>query len=277
MMIKFRFLLVVGLILAGVACREELAAKKGLEMAGSEDRALADWKPYPRLGYEVVRVLPHDPAAFTQGLLLSGGDWIESTGGYGTTSLRRVEKETGRVLKKVTLQPKFFGEGVAELNGKLFQLTWQSQQGFIYDAETLEWQGSFRYRGEGWGLTTDGESLIMSDGSSRLRYLDPETLRMTRDIAVRRGGRLVEDLNELEFIEGEIFANVWHREEILRIDPEDGKVLGVIDLTGINANEPQRDPEHVLNGIAYDPATQELFVTGKCWSKIYQIRLVPVR
>ena len=221
-----------------------------------------------------MRELPHDTEAFTQGLLLSEGDWIESTGGYGATSIRRVEKETGKVLFKKDLEENFFGEGVAELKGKFYQLTWQSQKGFIYDAKTFKSLGEFAYGGEGWGLTSDGRSLIMSDGSDRLRFLDPQTFRVLREVSVRLNGKPVERLNELEFIEGEIFANVWYSDKLVRINPANGAVVGVIDLKGIYSTEKRLDPDHVLNGIAYDAATQELFVTGKCWPKIYQIRLV---
>ncbi|MGJ8643847.1 MAG: glutaminyl-peptide cyclotransferase [Luteolibacter sp.] len=261
------------LLLSGVACKENPEPPNApVEVA--DDNSAPDWKTHKWSGFEVVRELPHDAEAFTQGLLLSRGDWIESTGGFGTTSIRCVEKETGKVLLKKDLEENFFGEGLAELDGKFYQLTWQSQKGFIYDAKTLKRLGDFAYRGEGWGLTTDGQSLIMSDGSDRLRFLDPKTFRVWREVSVRLDGKPVRMLNELEFIEGEIFANVWHTEKIVRINPVDGNIVGVIDLTGIFPLEGRLDPEHVLNGIAYDAATQELFVTGKCWPKIYQIRLV---
>lgn len=263
-------------LLLGVACerKQERVAKPEKVVAA---KAKPDWKSHKWSGYEVVRELPHDPEAFTQGLLLSGGDWIESTGGYGATSIRRVEKETGKILLKKDLPEKFFGEGLAELDGNFFQLTWQSGKGFFYDVKTLETKGTFAYDGEGWGLTTDGQSLILSDGSAKLRYLDPKTFRVWGEVVVRLNGNPVEMLNELEFVEGEIFANVWHTEKILRIDPKSGAVVGVIDLAGIDAKERRRDPEHVLNGIAYDAETGAMFVTGKCWPKIYQIRLVKVK
>jgi glutamine cyclotransferase len=257
------------------ACEKKSAEKVGQVSELAEAPANLDWKAHPVLGYEVIRELPHDPEAFTQGLLLSQGQWIESTGGHGASSIRRVEKETGKVLMKADLAVEFFGEGAAEMDGKIFQLTWQSQQGFIYDAKTLEKRGTFPYQGEGWGLASDASSLIMSDGSDRLRYIDPKTFHVWRELAVRIGDKPVNRLNELEFVEGEIFANVWHTEKIIRINPKDGNVIGVIDLTGIDAKENRRNPEHVLNGIAYDPETREMFVTGKCWQKIYQIRLVP--
>lgn len=267
-----RFLLLV-FILLGAACQEKLAPEADSERVVADNIQIG-WKAHKWSGYEVLRELPHDAEAFTQGFLLSDGDWIESTGGYGTTSIRRVEKESGKVLVKIDLEGKYFGEGLAELDGKFYQLTWQSQKGFVYDAKTLKKLRSFKYSGEGWGLTTDGQSLIMSDGSSKLSFLDPKTFRVWREVSVKLDGKPVNMLNELEFIEGEIFANVWHTEKIVRINPADGSVVGVVDLTNIYPKEDRRDPEHVLNGIAYDAEAQELFVTGKCWPKIYQIRLV---
>ncbi|QTN34239.1 glutaminyl-peptide cyclotransferase [Akkermansiaceae bacterium] len=271
---KFRIFAAALLALSSGACQKKAQGVNQVKEP-AEAPVAPDWKAHPMLGYEVLRELPHDTGAFTQGLLLSHGDWIETTGGYGTSSIRRVEKETGKVLRKRDLPANFFGEGVADLDGKLHQLTWHGRQGFLYDTKTLEPLGNFRYDGEGWGLTSDGASLVMSDGSDRLRFLDPKTFRVWRELRVRLNGKPVNLLNELEFIEGEIFANVWHSDFILRINPKDGTVLGVIDLTGIDAKSRRLDPEHVLNGIAYDPQSRELFVTGKCWPKIYQIRLIP--
>lgn len=258
------------------ACQKKPQDETRVEAVGVA-RKVPDWKDHSMLGYEVVREFPHDAEAFTQGLLVSQGDWIESTGGYGTTSIRRVVRESGKILKRTDLPAEFFGEGAAEMDGKIYQLTWQNQQGFIYDAKTLRKLDEFQYQGEGWGLTNDASSLIMSNGSDRLRYLDPKTFHVWRELPVRINGEPVNLLNELEFIEGEIFANVWHTDQIVRINPKDGNVIGVIDLTGIDAKEKRRDPQHVLNGIAYDPKTGEMFVTGKCWPKIYQFRLVPQR
>ncbi len=256
------------------ACKEKSKEEKQAEVV-AKPHAVPDWKAHQMLGYEVIREFPHDSEAFTQGFLVSQGQWIESTGGYGTTSIRRVEKETGKVLMKTDLAAEFFGEGAAEMDGKIYQLTWMSQKGFIYDAKTLQKLGDFQYQGEGWGLTNDASSLIMSNGSDRLRYIDPKTFHVWRELQVRIGGKPVNLLNELEFIEGEIFANVWHTDRIVRINPKDGNVVGLIELAGIDAKEKRRDHEHVPNGIAYDPKTGEMFVTGKCWPKIYQIRLVP--
>ena len=264
------------LLLSVAACKEKLQPPRD-KVEASETSPAPEWKSHKWSRYEVVEEFPHDAEAFTQGLLLSDGDWIESTGGYGKTSVRRVEKETGKVLLKKDVEREFFGEGLAELEGKFYQLTWQKQKGFVYDAKTLERLRSFSYRGEGWGLTTDGQSLIMSDGSDRLRFLDPKTFRVWREVSVHLNGEPVRMLNELEFIEGEIFANVWHTDKIVRINPTTGNVVGVVDLAGLYPEAGRRNPEYVLNGIAYDAATQEVFVTGKCWPKIYQIRLVKVK
>ena len=257
-----------------LCCQKKSEAVPPSIAAPAALRPSPDWQKHGDLTYEVVKELPHDTSAYTQGLQLWQGSWLEGTGGHGETSIRRVEKSTGRVLLKKDLGNEYFGEGITELNGKLYQLTWKNQVGFVYDAKTFQWQKNFAYAGEGWGLTTDGTHLIMSNGSDRLRFLDPNTFRVVREIAVRHQGKAITQLNELEFIEGEIFANIWFRDEIVRINPADGTVLGVIDLSGIDAKEKRRHPDHVLNGIAYDPATGEIFVTGKCWPKIYQIRLV---
>lgn len=240
----------------------------------SSQHVVPEWKKHERLTYEIVQEWPHDESAFTQGLLFSQGQWLEGTGGHGSTRLRRVEKATGRVLQEKELQDAYFGEGVTELNGRIYQLTWQNQVGFVYDAKTMAWQKNFSYQGEGWGLTTDGKVLIMSNGSEKLRFLDPQNFRVLREIAVRDQGLTVPNLNELEWVEGEIFANVWMRDEIIRIDPQNGNVLGRIDLRGLSQRQSSRNPNHVLNGIAYDAERKELFVTGKCWSRIYQIRLL---
>jgi glutamine cyclotransferase len=260
------------LLILGAACRQEPLPVKETEKA-AEAIPAPEWKAHRLSGYEVVQEFPHDPGAFTQGLLLLDDAWIESTGGFGTSSIRRVERQTGKVLLKRDLTADCFGEGLAELAGKIYQVTWKNRRGFVYDAKTFGLVAQFAYEGEGWGLTTDGSSLILSDGSPKLRYMDPNTFRVIREVEVRLNGKPIPMLNELEFIEGEIFANVWHTDQILRINPADGTVVGIIDLTGI-AKHTIRDPEHVLNGIAYDAATGDIFVTGKSWPTIYQIRLV---
>ncbi|MFM2170210.1 MAG: hypothetical protein RI957_439 [Verrucomicrobiota bacterium] len=261
------------LVLAPISCQKKSHAGPPVAVTVSH-RDAPDWQRFADLGYEVIREYPHDTGAYTQGLLWFQDHWIEGTGGNGQTSIRRVEKETGRMVLKKDLAAEFFGEGLTELNGKLYQLTWKNQTGFVYDAKTFQWQKNFGYTGEGWGLTTDGQHLIMSNGSDRLRFLDPNTFRVMKEIAVRHKGKAISQLNELEFIEGEIFANIWFRDEIVRINPADGNVLGVLDLSGIDAKQTRKEPDFVLNGIAYDATTRDLFVTGKCWPKIYQIRLV---
>jgi glutaminyl-peptide cyclotransferase len=225
----------------------------------------------PVYGYEVVNVWPHDPQAFTQGLIFHDGALIESAGQYGESTLRRVELQTGRVLKKVDVPPQYFAEGVALLGGKLYQLTWEHGRGFVYDAETFEKTGEFRYDGQGWGLTTDGESLILS----QLRFIDPNTFRVTRTAQVTDRQAPVRELNELEYVKGEIWANVWHQDRIARIEPKTGKVVGWIDLKGLLPASEEVGAEAVLNGIAYDAAGDRLFVTGKLWPKLFEIRLKP--
>ncbi|HEX8720654.1 MAG TPA: glutaminyl-peptide cyclotransferase [Pyrinomonadaceae bacterium] len=223
--------------------------------------------------YEVVDTFPHDPAAFTQGLVFQDGALLESTGEYGRSSLRRVELKTGKVLKKVAVAPQFFAEGLALMGGKLYQLTWQHKRGFVYDPQTFEKTGEFAYSSEGWGLTHDADSLILSDGSDRLRFIDPADFRVKREISVRDGGRPVFSLNELEYVRGEIYANVWHQNRVARIDPQTGRVVGWVDFTGLLKPGDVSDEEAVLNGIAYDEAGGRLFVTGKLWPKLFEVRL----
>lgn len=227
----------------------------------------------PKYGYQIVNIWPHDSNAFTQGLILADGKMLESTGQEGQSSLRSVALETGRILKKVDVSLPYFAEGIALLDGKIYQLTWQHQLGFIYNSETLERVGEFRYDGEGWGLTTDGRSLIMSDGSSRLRFLDPTSFKVTKTLTVLDGKVPILNLNELEFVQGEIYANIWHDDRIAVIDPNTGRVTAWIDLTGLMPEDELDDPEAVLNGIAYDQANDRLFVTGKLWPRIYEIRI----
>lgn len=231
--------------------------------------------PPPRsFGYTVVRSYPHDRQAFTQGLIYRDGVFYEGTGLNGRSSIRKVKVETGEVLKIHGLSADLFGEGITELHGRLYQLTYQSGLGFVYDLASLQQLRTFHYTGEGWGLTHDGARLIMSDGSPQLRFLDPETLKETGRITVRDPSGPVANLNELEYVKGEIFANVWETDRIVRISPKDGRVTGWIDLSGLLPAS-DRSPEAVLNGIAYDAAGDRLFVTGKLWPRVFQIKLVP--
>jgi glutaminyl-peptide cyclotransferase len=229
----------------------------------------------PQQGYRVVKSYPHDRNAFTQGLEFRDGFLYEGTGLVGRSSLRKVKLDTGQVVQQFDVPQPFFGEGITVLNQRIVQLTWQSQTGFIYDKSSFRLVGSFNYSGEGWGLTNDGKQIYMSDGTSQLRVWDPATLKEVRRITVRDGGRDVPALNELEFVHGEILANVWLTDRIARISPADGKVRGWVDLTGIVSNADRSGPQAVLNGIAYDAAGDRLFVTGKLWPRIFEIQLLP--
>lgn len=223
--------------------------------------------------YEVVKAWPHDVKAFTQGLLFYKGSVLESTGQYGESSLREVELETGKVRKQIGVPAMYFAEGLAVIGDRAYQLTWQHRKGFVYDADTFQLQKEFSYEGEGWGLTSDGTSLILSDGTARIRFLDPKTFLVTRSIEVTRDGQPVPQLNELEFIHGEIFANVWQTDLVVRIDPATGVVRGVVDFSGLLPQAERRPTTDVLNGIAYDAARDRLIVTGKNWPHMYEVRL----
>ncbi|MGH9308633.1 MAG: glutaminyl-peptide cyclotransferase [Vicinamibacterales bacterium] len=230
----------------------------------------------PVYRYKVVRSYPHDREAYTQGLLYQDGVFYEGTGLNGRSSIRKVRVETGEVLQVRALDQQYFGEGIVVWKDTLIQLTWQSGIGFIYDRETFQPRRTFTYVGEGWGLTHDGARLIMSDGSETgtLRYLDPETLRQTGKLVVRDGSRAVDELNELEFVKGEIYANVYQTNRIARISPTTGRVVGWIDLTGLLEPRDAAGAD-VLNGIAYDAAKDRLFVTGKLWPRVFEIQIVP--
>jgi glutamine cyclotransferase len=228
----------------------------------------------PAYGYEIKNVYPHDHTAFTQGLIFKDGILWESTGQYGQSSLRKVDLKTGKVLKTISVPREFFAEGMTVFHNKVYQLTWQNKKGFIYKPADFTKTGEFFYWGEGWGLTHDADSLILSDGTNELRFLDPETFELKRKISVLENGRPLNELNELEYVKGEIYANVWQTDRIVRIDPRDGKLTGTIDLTGLLPAADRAAETDVLNGIAYDEATDRLFVTGKNWSKLFEIRLV---
>ena len=222
---------------------------------------------------EVIKTWPHDRKAFTQGLVFHNGVLFESTGLNGHSTLRRVELATGRVLQQVELPLQYFAEGLALVGSNLFQLTWQNQKCFVYQIETFRKEKEFSYNGEGWGLTTDSQSLILSDGTDQLRFLDPKTFTVTRTLNVSAAGRRLNHLNELEYVKGEIFANIWRTDFIARIEPASGKVIGVIDCTGLLSASDYDASTDVLNGIAYDPAGDRLFITGKHWPKLFEVRL----
>jgi len=225
--------------------------------------------------YRIVHVYPHDPQAFTQGLIYLDGHIYESTGLNGRSTLRMVDPESGRILQHVDLPSQYFGEGLTEWGSTLIQLTWQAHTALVYDRFGFRLLRTFHYQGEGWGLTQDGKNLILSDGTATLRFLDPETSREVGRVVVTDHGIPVTELNELEFVHGQIYANIWHSDQIVRIAPSTGKVLGWVDLSGLLPESQRSDPEAVLNGIAWDAAHDRLFVTGKLWPKLFEIRVVP--
>jgi len=239
--------------------------------------------PLPVYGYEIVKAYPHDSGAFTQGLLFHNGFLYESTGKYGRSTIRKVELETGKVLQKIDLPKDDFGEGLTLLDGKLYNLTWKERICRVYDVNDLKLIREFTYQGQGWGITNDGTNLYMTDSTHVIRVLNPETFKSVKMLAVMRDdGKPLMKLNELEFVKGEIWANIWHSEQpetlgkpnyIARIDPASGRVTGWIDLDGISPDDTRRDVENSLNGIAYDPVSDRLFVTGKNWKKLYEIKI----
>ena len=239
----FKARLIVGLALALTCLQCQTGANGDITPKKPDPPPNA---PVPKYGYQIVNMWPHDSNAFTQGLILSDGKLLESTGQEGFSSL---------------------------LNGKIYQLTWQHQLGFIYDAQSFERVGQFKYTGEGWGLTTDGKSLILSDGTNRIRFLDPADFHVTKTIEVVDNKSPVPELNELEYVQGEIYANIWHDNRLETINPESGRVTAWIDLNGMMPEGELSDPEAVLNGIAYDQTNNKLYVTGKLWPRIFEIKV----
>jgi glutamine cyclotransferase len=228
----------------------------------------------PTYTAEVVHTYPHDINAFTEGLFYLNGFLYESTGLEGKSTIRKVRLDTGEVLQKYDIPPEYFGEGIVAWHGRLFSLTWKSQVGFIFDLATFKLKGQFHYEGEGWALTHDERHIIMSDGTSTLRFLDPKTLKETGRIEVTVAGRPLTNVNELEWVKGEIYANVWQSNSIVRIDPDSGRVIGVVSLAGLlKPADVVRGQTDVLNGIAYDAKNDRLFVTGKNWPKLFEIQL----
>ena len=230
----------------------------------------------PTYGYQVVRSFPHDRNAFTQGLIYRNGFFYEGTGLFGQSGIRKVKPENGEVVQAKPLGAQYFGEGITEWKGSLVQITWQSAIGFVYDLNTFEQKRTFSYKGEGWGITHDGTRLIMSDGQPEgiLHFLDPTTLKETGRVVVRDARGPVTHLNELEYVKGEIYANIWQTDRIARISPKDGRVTGWIDLSGLLSEAERGTPNAVLNGIAYDEAADRLFVTGKLWPRVFEIKVV---
>ena len=237
----------------------------------------------PEYSYEIVKTYKHDPNAFTQGLIFHDGALYEGTGGSRArgddfySSLRKVALETGKVEKKFDLADDYFGEGITIMNGKIYQVTWREKTAFVYDLNDFKLLRELRYSGEGWGLTNDGTNLIMSDGTHVIRFMNPETFETVRTITVlKENGKPLMNLNELEFIKGEIWANVWQEDEIIRIDPATGKLLGKINFEKLVDDATAGLPNaEVLNGIAYDEAADRIFITGKRWNKLYEVKIVP--
>jgi len=227
--------------------------------------------------YRVVHAYPHDRQAYTQGLVFVDGHLYESTGLNGHSSLRMEDLESGRILQFHEVPSQYFAEGLTNWGSTLIQLTWQAHTALVYDRFSFRLLRTFHYDGEGWGLTQDGRSLILSDGTATLRFFDPATFREVRRIIVKDHGSPVTQLNELEYINGQIYSNIWHSDRIARISPQTGKVLGWIDLSGLLPESQRSDPEAVLNGIAYDAAHNRLFVTGKLWPQIFEIKIIPAK
>lgn len=254
-------------ILALAACGQAAAPGPPAERA-TEVRT-------PVFGYRVVQAYPHDRRAFTQGLFYLDGDLYESTGHVGQSTIRRVNIEDGRVVRSTDIPAHLFGEGIVNWGDQIVSITWQDGVGYRWDRATLRRESEWRYPGEGWGLTQNGREIIMSDGTAQLRFLDPETLAERRRVTVTDNGAPVPQLNELEWVNGEVFANVWMTPMIARIDPGSGRVTGWIDLTALVRETAGPSRDSVLNGIAYDPAGDRLFVTGKYWPRLYEIDLAP--
>ena len=229
----------------------------------------------PVYGYKVVKTYPHDKESFTQGLVMDKGVLYESTGLNGRSAIKTVDLETGKVIKSHELADKYFGEGITIVEDKIIQLTWRAKKGFVYDKETLKLLKTFRYQTQGWGITYDGKYMIMSDGSDVLYFMDPDTFKALGTLEVYGDSGKVGKLNELEYIDGEIYANIWGTEKIARIDPKTGRITAWIDLTGLLSKQDKKDRVDVLNGIAFNSENGNLFVTGKLWPKIFEIELIP--
>jgi glutamine cyclotransferase len=265
------FLFLGGLVMALAGC----GGKPAESAAATATPPAANTPAVKLYTYKIVNTWPHDRSAFTEGLTYLNGTFLESTGLNGHSTLRRVDPTSGRVLQQVNLPAEIFGEGMTVLGDKVFQVSWRNQKGFIYRLGDFAPAGDFTYTGEGWGLTTDGQSLILSDGTNQIRFLDPLSFKVTRTIRVVTQNQPLPMLNELEWVKGELYANVWQTHFVARIDPVTGNVLGLVDFTGLLPPADYNSDTDVLNGIAYDPAGDRLFVTGKNWPKLFEVQLVP--
>ena len=274
-MLKIYFSMAILCFLGG--CNSGQATSRAQQSENQQPDQMTSPIRVPTYTYEIINTYPHDTAAFTQGLVYYQGLLYESTGLNGQSSIRKVDLQTGQVLKKVDVSPQFFAEGLALLNGRAYQLTWQSRRGFIYDLDSFQQLDTFSYTSEGWGLTHDGQSLIMSDGTNQIRFLNPNTFEVQRTINVHDNSQPIDHLNELEYIKGEIYANIWLTDRIAKIDPQSGRVTAWLNLTGLLLPEDHVPEGGVLNGIAYDEAHDRLFVTGKLWPKLFEIKLKPRR
>lgn len=275
-----RFLFILTFIFLSLACNGSSSntAKPNNNVANVNKTSAV----VPQYTFDIVKTYPHDPKAFTQGLVFYNGLFYEGTGGYRqsdefSSSLRKVEIESGKVLQKFDLSANYFGEGITIFNGKIYQITWKEKTAFVYDLNDFKLLKEFKYSGEGWGITHDGTNLIMSDGTHVIRFINPETFETIRTITVLdEKGKPVMELNELEYIKGEIWANIWEKGVIIRIDPASGKIVGKIDLEKLDEEQRKNDENaDVLNGIAYDEAGDRIFITGKLWKKVFEIKLKP--
>lgn len=286
-----RFYLIFFVILMVSACTETAKQTNVNKMTANRTTNTANANAaktsasVPVYTYEVVNTFKHDSKAFTEGLFFHNGFLYESTGENGKSDLRKVELETGKIVQQFSIPKESFGEGTTLLNGKIYQMTYRDGKTFVYEADTFKLLNTLSYQGEGWGLTNDGKNLFMTDSTHIIRVLDPETFKTIRTIPVfREDGKPLMQINELEFIKGEIWSNVWHSEDpeilgkpnyIARIDPNSGKLLGWIDLDGISPDDSERNSENTLNGIAYDAQNDRIFVTGKNWKKLFEIKVKP--
>jgi glutamine cyclotransferase len=262
---QWHLLVILAVLIAVLAGGIILAS---LSLRGGEPSV----SPAQTYTYSIVHTYPHSSDAFTEGLAYADGVLYESTGLYGSSTLRKVDLETGTILQEVALPNQFFGEGITLMNDTIVQLTWQEQTAFVYDQATLELKRNFTYAAEGWGLTFDGTRLIMSDGSDKLVFLDPATFQKMRQVQAKDGNASVSSINEIEYVNGYVYANVWKQQRIAVINPQTGIVKAWIDLTGIE-NSANLNGEDVLNGIAYDSQGDRLFVTGKRWPNLYEIKI----